>query len=183
MSYHIPVFYFPIDRSEVPASFDEPNSLLDLVAQRYDSPEEHGLRSTMSRNWWHQQVLLELSNGLGLDSLHFAGLPAVCLDAEELQTVDRDLATLFEVIRTGIPDLGKHEPKHGGVWWIRRDTGSDEAFAAILSASLPSLDASSDEDIGPKAVGAFCSFVKSLQEALREAREQNKCLLYVQPQP
>jgi hypothetical protein len=183
MSHYIPVFYFPIERAELPDNLDDSESALDLIATRWESPAESRLRSTTSRNWWHQQVLLELSNGLAVEGLEFVTSQVTCLDATELVRADQALGTLLETIGHGIPDLGEHEPEHGGLWWIRQYTGNDEAFAAVLHTAQPSLDASSSKDGGLEAVEAFCSFVKSLREAMGDALAQGKCLLYVQLQP
>jgi len=182
MGHSIPVFFFPIEKSELPEELESWWSVEPILSSRWEKRVEFGIRSTTSRNWWHQDALNQICKGLGVEGLEFILSEVVCLCEQELEVASAALEKIVHQLAGGLPSLGNHEVEHGAVWWMRQYE-SEGSFEEAFGKAQPTYDASASKDIGFEATVAFCSFIKSLQQAVIEALDQDKCLLYFQPQP
>jgi hypothetical protein len=182
MSHWISVFFFPVEKSELPKELESWQSIEPILSSRWEKRAEFGIRSTTSRNWWHQDALDQICKGLGIVGLEFILSEVACLCEQELEIASVALERIARQIAHGLPPLGEHEVESGAVWWMRQYQ-SDGSFKEAFEKARPTYDASVSKDVGFEATVAFCSFVKSLQQTAIEAIEQDKCLLYIQPQP
>lgn len=176
MSHYVPVFFFPVEESQVPQTLVVWDDALPLMKDRLENRDEFGLRESVSRNWWHQHALDLLCRGLQIGGLEFINSEVVCLRTDELETASEALDAVLNRIADDIPDLGSFE--HTDIEGLR----IPEHKRAIEQAQS-SYRIEVDADWGLEAAIGFYSFVKSLREAISEALVGNQCLLYVQIQP
>jgi hypothetical protein len=176
MSHRIPVFFFRMDESRLPGKLATWEDAMSLLEDGLESNRRFGLRESVSRNWWHQNALNLICQGLQIDGLEFVNSEVACLRGDDLQAASRALDELLSRVADGIPNLGSLE--HTDVEGLR----IPEHRNAIEQAK-PSAKVSVDADWGFEAAVGFYSFVKSLREAIREAIAESQCLLYVQVGP
>ena len=176
MSDYIPVFFFAVKESQVPAKLDTWLDAELVLSERWEQRQRFGLRESLSRNWWHQNALDSICKGLSIKGLEFVRSEIACLCDQELAAAAGALDTLMDELADGVPDLGPFE--HIDVVCLRHPRHSD-----ALNQSRPTYKMNIYTDIGFEAAVGFYSFVKSLRAAIDEAKAQNGCLLYVHPQP
>jgi hypothetical protein len=176
MSHYIPVFFFKMDESRVPEKLDTWQDAMSLLENGLENNRRFGLRESVSRNWWHQNVLNLICRGLQIGGLEFVNSEVTCLRGDDLQAASEALDAVLSSIADGIPNLGQFE--HTDIEGLR----VPEHRSAIEQAK-PSIKVSVDADWGFEAAVGFYSFVKSLREAAHEAIAESQCLLYVQIQP
>jgi hypothetical protein len=173
MSQYMPVFFFPLDKSQIPEKLETWEDAISLL----ENPlENKHLFESVSRNWWHQNTLNLICRGLQISGVEFVISEVACLCGDDLQAASEALDRVLNSITDDIPDLGQFE--HTDVKGLR----IPEHRRAVEQAR-PSSKVSGDADWGFEAAVGFYSFVKSLREAVREATIARKCLMYVQIQP
>lgn len=176
MGDSIPVFFFPIERRSVPGLLRTWEDASDLIEERYKEPQLHGLRQSVSRNWWHQLALESMCMSAGINGLEFVSAEVACVRNISLPMVIQaiDKALLLSV--TGIPSFGENEV--GVIAEVRLEENRD-----AVTEAQPSFDVSCERDSGHEAVVGFWRFIKSLRESVSEAFKQGKDLIYVAPHP
>jgi hypothetical protein len=190
MGYSIPVIFFSVDKSELPAELESWLDVISLLGEHDTRRDELGWHESVSRNWWHQDALDKICRGLGIEGLNFITIEVSCLDAVELETAATALDTVIDSVRSGIPELGDVEPDPGTIWWLRHNTCSDgrhelvspETFARAFEVAQES-DAVNYGGGGYAGLVSFYAFVKLLRQVIRSTMADGKYLLYVQPQP
>jgi hypothetical protein len=190
MGYSIPVFFMPIARSELPPTLKSWHTVEPLLGELYPKAAATGLRESVSRNWWHQAALEHICQVLGIPGLDFVQLEIACLCGEELAAAARALDQVLNELSDGLPYLGSKAEETAEIELLRGNWGPEgfDYYASItlrnaFAKAEPSFRVDARVDYGLEAVVGFFSFVKSLRAALGEALSQEKCLLYVQPQP
>ncbi len=190
MSLRIPVFFFPIERDEVPENLDDWQSAMSIVGDRLESRDKYGLRTSISRNWWYQHAIGLICKGLAIEGLEFIDSEIACLDREELESAAIALDRVVQETRDGIPCLGPEIDKEGTIRWLHYywvegeyKPYSAETMGKAFEESQPAYDIDVAADVGYESVVGFYAFLKTLRAAVAEALSQNKSLLYVQPQP
>ena len=190
MSHRIPVFFFPIEPGEVPKDLHDWHSVLNALGMRLERRTEYRVRTSVSRNWWHQHALGLICKGLAIEGLRFVETEVACLGRKELEIAAGALDRVLDEIKAGIPDLGAEINREGSIWWLHHFADEDgykrysrETFEKAFDESRPAYDIDVDADVGYESVVSFYSFVKSLRAATNEALNQEKRLLYIQPQP
>jgi hypothetical protein len=176
MSHYIPVFFFPVEKSQVLKVFAAWEDALPFMKGRLENRRKFGLRESVSRNWWHQHALDLLCRGLQIGGLEFINSEIVCLCDDGLKAASKALDAVLTKIADGIPNLGSFE--HSDIEGLR----IPEHRSAIGQAK-PDYEIRVEADWGFEATVGFYSFVKSLREAICEAIAENKCLIYVRIQP
>ncbi len=175
MGQTIPVYMMPVSEPisvEHLCTFVDALSLLPDHNEWRKSPEKYGLRTSASRNWWHQSALDEIAKNLGIQGLDFLlSEHFVCLRTEQLNDVAAALDKLIHAIAHGIPNLGANESYD--IELLRLPNNAD-AFAQ----AVPSFDVKGDD-----SAGSFYTFIKSFKQTVDEARAQKKCMLYMRPLP
>jgi hypothetical protein len=176
MGHYLPVFFFPIEKWQVPVAITSLQDALSLVQVRRENRGKFGLRESLSRNWWHQHLLGTLCEGLQINGLEFIHSEIACLCDDELNRASIALDEVLSRVADGIPNLSSLEDVY--IQDLRLPK-----YKEALEQAKPALKINVDTDVGLEAIIGFYSFVKSLQEAAREAILAKQCLLYVQIQP
>ena len=190
MSHYIPVFYFPIERKEIPENRNDWDSAMNILRERLEKRDKYTLWECTSRNWWVQHALLLICQGLGIEGFEFIDTEITYLGNKELETASNALQKVLCEIRNGIPRLGPETDEEGSIWYLRhyRDKGKDKEFSIetmkkAFSESEVIYKIDIFPDTGYKSVVGFYSFIKSLQAAVNEAICQDMSLMYFQIQP
>ena len=189
MCYSIPVFFFPISNDELPVELKDWHSAENLLSKKWESREQNGLRTSTSRNWWHQHAISLICKHLQIDGLEFLHKEIICLDAKQMEAGIQALGKLLDSCQSGIPQLTPEMEKEGSIWFLRNyyEGNKDRKFSAkqIEKAYAESRVVAqvNGADTGYDSLVDFFSFLKSLRASLQECLSQNRKLLYVQPQP
>lgn len=190
MSHYIPVFYFPVDKYELPTELKDWRSVENLIGERLNKREEYKLWVSTSRNGWFQHALGLICDSLNIEGHEFIQSEIACLDIEEIQLAIKALEELLNSIRDGIPDLGAKIEKEGSILFLRRyykgnkmKKYSAKDLRRAYNEAKPNNDIEGVPDVGYESIVNFYSFIKSLLASARDCLRQGKCLLYVQPQP
>ena len=191
MGYYRPTFFFPVtpaDAVREVLSWHDAEHLLE----RYYGEDGADVWTTYSQNGWHQLTLANLANGLQIDGLEFVAsevrprrnfgpefkvAEVACLNPAEIERAFDSLglltATLPEVIfdpRVKVdPDINR-----------LRAAGSESSFRTSVPARVVDLPPLTVDN--PDA-WTFASFLKSLREALRVAKQDANHFLYFCPPP
>jgi hypothetical protein len=188
MGHNIPVFFFPISDDELPERLDNWHAAEDLLSEKWDHREQNGLRTSTSRNWWHQHAIGLIGEYLQIDGLDFVQKEIICLNAKQIEVGIQALDQLLYSCRSGIPQLMPEMEKEGSIWYLRNyyEGNKSKAFSVAqiekaYTESHVALEVNS-ADVGYESLVDFFSFLKSLQASLQECLSKNKQLLYVQPQ-
>lgn len=192
MSHYIPVFYFPIQKEEIPGNPDNRDSALAILKKRLEKQDESNLWKCTSRNWWLQHALLLICRGLEIEGLEFidTDIEITYLDRKELEAASNALEKILHEIRNGIPRLGPEIEEEGSIWWLHHfiEEGEVKKFSnGIMRKAFSESKAVYEIDIIPdsgyKSIVGFYSFLKSLEAAVIEAMNKNMNLMYIQIQP
>ncbi len=189
MSYSIPVFFFPISNDELPVELKDWHSAENLLSKKWESREQNGLRTSTSRNGWHQHAIRLICEYLQIDGLEFLQKEIICLNAKQIKAGVEAMGKLLVSCQSGIPKLTPEMEKTGSIWYLRNyyegNKSKEFSIAQIEKAYAESHVAIevNSADTGYDSLVDFFSFLKSLQASLQECLSQNKQLLYVQPQP
>lgn len=105
MSHYIPVFFFPVENSQVPKVFAAWEDALPLMKGRLENRRKFGLRESVSRNWWHQHALDLLCKGLQIGGLEFINSEIVCLCDDGLKAASRALDAVLTKSLMASPTL------------------------------------------------------------------------------
>jgi len=57
MSHYIPIAFLPVDTDEIPENPNDWISVWELLEKKSGNYEASGLRTSISRNWWHQDAI------------------------------------------------------------------------------------------------------------------------------
>ncbi len=189
MSNSIPVFFFPISNDELPVELKDWHSAENLLSSKWENREQNGLRTSTSRNWWHQHVVGLICEHLQIDGLEFLQKEIICLDSKQIETGIIAIGELLDSCQSGIPKLTPEMEKEGSIWFLRNyyEGNKDKQFSAnqfekAYAESSVVVEVNGAET-GYDSLVDFFSFLKSLQASFQECLSQNKKLFYVQPQP
>lgn len=175
MGLEIPIFFFPVDCTEINLIPAEAHVMEEMIVNRTESPEVSGLRQAASRNWWHLVVVRNLCSHADLKGLNFLDHTIAKLDSEALRQAGSSLdailelcATRFKSVQTADPDI-----------LMLLESENDGAF----EASSEIHDVTPRADLGFEAALGFYSFLKSLRAGINEALSAGQCLIYYRPEP
>ncbi len=191
MSHYLPVFFFLVDEGELPRELNGWLSVQGLIGDRSENRAGAEFHYSVSRNWWHQQALMEIAEALKVEGLAFVQSELACLRADELRAASASLEHVINEAQQGLPQARQVVKDHGPLWWVIHDLDSNyktyevpiEEVRRAFEAAEVVFKASASVDGGYEATVAFFSFIKSLHATTQAALVRNKCLLYVQPQP
>ena len=190
MSHYISVFFFPIGDDEIPDNLESWHSAEKLLRVNCDNRERNELRTSVSRNWWHQHAIGLICEYLQISGLEFLKLEIACLDMNEIQAGISAINEFLTSCRHGLPELTPDMEKEGSIWFLRNyfEGNKERKFSTsqVERAYAESCDVPEVKgfaDIGYDSLVGFFSFLKSLRASLQECLSQNKKFLYVQPQP
>ena len=189
MSHSIPVFFFSISNDELPVELKDWRSIENLLSSKWENREQNGLRTSTSRNWWHQHAISLICEHLQIEGLEFLQKEIACLDSKQIKIGIIAIGKLLDSCQSGIPKLTSEMEKEGSIWFLRNyhKGNKDKQFstnqfkkAYAESLAVTEVDGA---DTGYNSLVDFFSFLKSLRVPLQECLSQNRKLLYVQPQP
>jgi hypothetical protein len=190
MSHSIPVFFFPISDDEIPARLENWHSAEKLLSDKWDDREQNGLRTSTSRNWWHQHAINLICRHLQIDGLEFLQREIACLDRKQIQVSVSAIDKFLISCQRGIPELPLEMEKAGSIWFLRNyfEGNKVKKFSAsqIEKAHTESCvvhEIIARADSGYDLLVEFFSFLKSVRAVLHECLSKNLKFLYVQPQP
>ncbi len=189
MSHSVPVFFFPISNDELPVELKDWHSAENLLSEKWESREQNGLRTSTSRNGWHQHAISLICKHLRIEGLEFLQKEIICLDAKQIEAGAKAIGTLLNSCQSGVPQLAPDMEKEGSIWFLRNDYEGNKSKAFSIAQIEKAYSESrvvsevDSADAGYDSLVDFFSFLKSLQASLQECFSQNKQLLYVQPQP
>jgi hypothetical protein len=190
MSHSIPVFFFLLDCSEAPSRLESWSDAEQLIGSHYSRQDDQAIWSSVSRNWWHQDAVAKISQKLNIAHLEFTMSEVALLQVDELETAAESLDSLLSSFAGGVPDLGPIDSNDGTLWWLARGIEDNEVIelsSQDVQVAFQEARASRSVDegsvVGYRSLVGFFSFLKSLRQALGEAMDGRKCLLYVRPQP
>lgn len=175
MGSEVPIFFFPVDCTEINVIPAEAHVIEEMIVNRIESPEVSGLRQAASRNWWHLVVVRNLCSYAGLKGLNFLEHTIAKLDSEDLRQAGSSLDAILELCATRFKSVQTADPDILSLL----ESESDGAF----EASSEMYDVTPESDRGFKASLGFYSFLKSLRAGINEALSAGHCLIYYRPEP
>jgi hypothetical protein len=188
MSYFIPIAFLPVDTNEIPENPNDWISIRELLEKKSDDFEASGLRTSSSRNSWHQQAIEIICEHLQIDELSFIQDEIAWLSEEQIQTALHAIEKFFAVCQNGIPQLAPEMEKEPSIWSLRYyydekhnvKSFSAEQIRRAFSESEAVYENKDVAEIGYNAVVTFFSFLKAIQATLQECLKLKKYFLYVQ---
>jgi hypothetical protein len=177
MGYDIPIFYFPVDPSEIGSNEISIEYVQNLNAERYKNAIENDLYETNSHNWWHQNIILVYCTDMKIIGLEFLENEISYLDLYQLAEAKKALTLLLNNIRSGIFPANKPEEYSG--FKILRKVDFKQAFAEASPSYNVDYQTKNDFE---EAV-SFYAFIKSLHKAIEEALAGKQYLIYYRPKP
>lgn len=171
MPAFISIFLLPLDPPQV-ASLDGVEAAEEAVSRAHEgAPERSGLRIATSTNWWHSVLASELCRAWQIGGLEFLEQEFLVLSVSEARAGRRGCDTLLQHLQ--------HEP----LPLLSRPFGSElDALknadrAAAAEAATPGYEV--DEVSGD--VHSFFQFLVTVRQALSEAAETGRHLLFLAP--
>jgi hypothetical protein len=190
MSYYIPIFFFPANDDEVPLKLESWQTVDKLLSKKWDTRQHSGLRTTASRNWWHQDAVSLICKYLQITGLEFLQREIVCLDIPEIYNGLSAIDSLLDACQHGIPELTPEMENNGSIWSLRNYYEGYEVnkftrmqIDEAIAEACPTLEIEGFADQGYNALVEFFSFLKTLYATFQECLSQNKKFLWVSPQP
>jgi uncharacterized membrane protein len=185
MGYEIPIFFVPIDPT---AREWSDTDAAQLIGDSYNDRERTGLRSSVSRNWWHIANVREAALALNSSAFDFLEQPVACLDTAAIAKAIQTLAAILAEASGGLKELATTCTAEASEFFLKKDTVDTDAdprkayIRAFLEAK-PSYDIEWSGDAGYGASVGYFAFLKSLLLCLTECLSAGKYLLYYRPQP
>jgi hypothetical protein len=190
MGHTIPVIFFPIETDRIPFKLETWHDAEGLLNEQVQSFPRDSYWVSSSRNWWHQDASLKVSERLDIHGLEFMQDEVVCLCSDDLSEALSGLDKLLQIYSYGVPDLGIIDQGDGTLHFLTHDIRnrqavefSDKEFRKAFIEAEPTNDVDEGSVIGYKALIGYFSFLKSLRQAIQVAIHKGTCLLYVMPQP
>jgi hypothetical protein len=188
MSHHIPVAFLPISIDEIPENLDDWSSVWELLGEKSENSQTSGLRTSTSRNWWHQHAVGLICKHLHIDELGFVQSEIALLDEKRIQAALYAMDHFFALCQNGIPELAPEMEKEGSIWCLRRyydekqniKSFSTEQIHKAYSESEAVYENQDFVENGYNVLVKFFSFLKSVQATLQECLKLRKNFLYVQ---
>ncbi len=185
MGYEIPIFFVPVTPSKRTWGEDE---AAQLVGDGYEDREKSGLRSSVSRNWWHVANVRRAASAIDSSALAFLDEPVACLDTAAVAQAIRTLTTILAEASDGLPQLATTCTAAANEFFLQEETGAPhvdptEAYTRAFLEAKPSYDVEWSGDAGYGASVGYFAFLKSLLLCLVECLNEGQYLLYYRPQP
>jgi hypothetical protein len=188
MSHYIPVAFLPVSSDEKPENLDDWSSVWKLLEEKSDNYELTGLRTSTSRNWWHQHAIDLICKHLHIDNLNSLQEKITWLNEQQIQAALYAIDQFFALCQNGIPELAPEMEKEGSIWCLRHYYDekqnvkgfSAEQFNKAYSESDAVYDNTDIAENGYNTLVKFFSFLKSVRATLQECLNLKKNFLYVQ---
>ena len=180
----------PISDDECPETLEDWHSAEDLLREKWSCRKHNGLLQSASRNWWHQHAISLVCEHLRIGGLDFLQHEFACLDQNQIQEANSAIGEVLMACQHGIPKLTPKMEEEGSIWFLRNyfkgnremkftTSQIEQAFTEARAV----LEIEGFADSGYNSLVEFFSFLKSVQVVLQSCLNQNKKLIYVQPQP
>ena len=179
MGHNIPTFFFPVNEKDLNGSDLTEDIVQNLLGDKFESRYDEGIREVTSRNWWYQEMVLELAKSLKISGLEFLSEELLVLDKPKLLQTFGSLDQLLSKISSSIPVFSEQQnEEYAGIAELR---SVDCSLA--FQRSTPDIVINPSVDSGFEAVEGFYSFLKSIIAAINNALERDFLLIYYRPQP
>jgi hypothetical protein len=164
MGYEIPVSFGPVDRAQLPATLNKWYDALPLLEAQFSKPVSQRLYEARSSNNVDLNIIQQMCVDHALHGLTFLNEEVSCLCGDALAQADTTLDALVDVILNGTQALNAG-------WNLTPDA------RALLTDDTHPIDRER------KAEDNLPGFLRLLRRAVREVIAQQRCLLFVAPQP
>lgn len=170
MGHEIPVSFGVVDRAQLPATLSKWFDALPLLEAEFSKPASQRLYEAWSRNWFDLYFIKTLCADHDIHGLAFLNGEIACVCGAALAQANDALDALVDVILNGTP---APQPNLDTIasWNLTPDA------RALLTDDHHPIDRER------KAEDNVFGFLRLLRRATREAVTQQRCLLFVAPQP
>jgi hypothetical protein len=169
VSEFVPLYLLPLTTDVVaPRSGDAAKALVLAAAE---APEESGLRTDVSADWWHPRLVGTLSRACSIIGLGFLANDLRVLTTDEAAQAGQAAEDLLGRLEScAVPSKVDVCQAH---WAIIQQ----EELAEVIKAAVPCFDV----DAQNGEASSFIEFLVAIQLACQEVVEQGGRLLYFRP--
>jgi hypothetical protein len=168
MGHTIPVFFFPLDKEDLPEKFDEWNDATDLISDKMN--KGNSWESTI-KGWWDQLLIEYLCEEFKISDLDFLNKEIVYLDQIKIKDGLNSIQKLIKIFNY---DTLKN---------IGFDSIFEELKKEILNYKIDDIKPLIKNDDDKDTLEHIIIFIKSIQFVMEYCIKNNKLFVYVQPQP
>ena len=170
MSEFVPLYLLPLsDHAVSPRTGAAAKALVDAAAE---SPEESGLRTDVSGDWWHPRLVAALCRACSIGGLGFLLQDLRVLSAHEAAEAAAAVDKLLSRLESGA--VPGEVDACGAQWSVVRGAN----LAEVIQATVPcvAVDAQNGE------AETLIEFLVAIQLACGEVVERQGRLLYYSPE-
>src|SRR5690349_17180126 len=128
MGNEIPIFFLPVEPRSCTLNCDDVHQLIDVA---YEARERSGLRTSISRNWWHLANLRKSTAARNSCAFDFLDETVACLDTASIVKAIQILAEVLAEASAGVPNLAATCTSDANEFFLRME--SDDTSEADVS--------------------------------------------------
>jgi len=170
VSEFVPLYLLPLAADEgAPRTGEAAKAIVDAAAER---PEDSGLRTDVSADWWHPRLAAALTRACSIVGLGFLANNLRVLTTAEAAEAGKAVEVLLGRLESGgTPDKVEVCQPQWAV--IQR-----EDLAEVIGSTVPCFDV----DAQNGEASSFVEFLVAIQLVSQEAERANGRLLYYRPE-
>jgi hypothetical protein len=170
VSDFVPLYLLPLAADVVaPRTGDAARAIVHAAAE---APEESGLRTDVSADWWHPRLAGTLTRACSINGLGFLANDLRVLTTDEAAQAGQAAEDLLSRLESGA--VPSRVDACQAQWAIIQR----EELAEVIGATVPCFDV----DAQNGEASTFVEFLVAIQLACQEVVEQAGRLLYFRPE-